>query len=540
MYIPDNKARPEPVNNHQKLLMLSTIIRVDKAFRSAKSSLTPEHFFSEDDLAISILWRAALEFNAEFEQLPTKTQLLTQTQAVASRLGSSLDDDDFDHIGQTLDLIYDLSEGDLDPSIAGKIVQKVLGEALQEEATAQMQRASVEDIPELLRATLRKAHQISAMNSAKLTDPFADGLGGLDPIVTESTGVSFLDAYMGGGSSPGEVYGFCGPYGSCKTTLAVMLAVERAIFEQKLWVAANKEYPLPLVYLVVWEEEQSSLRLRAASYAARVSRKSLIGADFQDGLSTTGNLKGYEQRLFRSKLQLGETVKGETERLDLKMRQLGRNLRFVDFTGAEVAFSAAAANMAEGVADVIRNDQEENDMPGVATIVMDYAGAAARRSVEHKGLNPDTALRHLVGGMPLSIKHNMAIPFDCPVWIFHQLGTESNSKSSATVPKVTDMAEARNFYENANFGFMVGVPTPESNCVFACVKARRSERMPSRILSIDGDLCRVDDTNGRYLIHNNMIVESDYRNSVVDSLPEPTGQPTAGDRALFNEDIGVS
>jgi len=83
-------------------------------------------------------------------------------------------------------------------------------------------------------------HKIARLDDMTLTNRadgmLADALGGSlafpslpgDVAGSHSTGIPFLDALLGGGQAPGSVYGLMGPYGSCKTTVAVMLAVEAA------------------------------------------------------------------------------------------------------------------------------------------------------------------------------------------------------------------------------------------------------------------------------------------------------------------------
>jgi hypothetical protein len=210
-------------------------------------------------------------------------------------------------------------------------------------------------------------------------------------------------------------------------------------------------------------------------------------------LSRSSSLKDYERRLFADAIEHGEPVWGEWERVQAARRRLNRNFRILDFTG-DGALGVYAVQLCSGVRSAIELDQRSAGEPGVALVVLDYAGLAVRRFMRHRNIKPEH-MRHYLGGWGEQVKEEIAHAFDCPVWSLHQLSTEAASRSPGCAPKLTDTAEARNYVENMDFGIFVGVPTTENLCVAAMVKQRRMGRMKEKIWQIDGEMNRIIDVS---------------------------------------------
>ena len=280
-----------------------------------------------------------------------------------------------------------------------------------------------------------------------LKPPIPHKLEQVKVIRTIPTGCSHLDFYMEGQANQ-EMYGFLAPFGGGKTTQSVQLSVNRCQYElQRCRVIKSvngRDVRPQIVYFVTYEEEQTSLIHRLLSFAALVDKNAIEqGRWKQMSQRALKNYKPYERELFPADFAERLPIPGERERLEKATLDLNRTLRIIDFTGKRPEFAEQAADFARGIAEVIEADQAEHDHPGVSMVVIDYAGAAADRHCEHGNHSPDRVMRHLIGRFPMRCKNHIAVPFDCPVWIMHQLSAKANERSPGQVPKPTDVAEAK-------------------------------------------------------------------------------------------------
>ena len=521
-------------------LMMSSLLRQESLFLLAKDKLQSFHFEERGLRVLAVVWTSVLDFSEEFKRLPCEDELVADIESRLEDDPDALTLDDIEDLNRFTEFTFRVAE-DFNRDVALATLQQLLTESLQYSMHSQAAGDTLVHLPELLQLAANEACKIRSIQAGPVQQPFPEDIDEVKPLVKVSTGVSFIDEYMGGGAAEGEVYGFCGPYGSCKTTLAVQLAVESCVRASMQHIEAGGILTkgCPLTYLVAWEEEITSLQHRALAYYARIRRESLEAGDYKTKLSRRGNLKPYEKVLFRSAIDAGVDQDGEYERMQSAMKFLNHTLRFVDFTGAVEEYQDMSSQMEEGVAQVIAHDQEMLERPGVSSIFLDYAGAAAERCCSENGWDPSKRLRHMIGKMPMRAKNKLAIPFHTHVWIMHQLGTEANSRAAGIAPKATDSSEARNFFENVNFGFMVGVPTIDGLTVLTNKKQRRAARQSDRVLLIDGALATVRDVHNKFVISDGKIVDADSVSRVVDDESTGGADGIGGLFGSFGGDIGV-
>lgn len=504
-----NKATAQKLGSRQKETMVGVLIRSKSAFEEFHERISYDTFVSSGDEHLAVIWQCTADFFKKWGTLPKRHELFADVEAV-------LENDPI--LSENLGLISDVlteafaSESVSDDEVVRAVdkLKKFLAENVQSEIKQLVTNDFVVDLPEILQHKIDELASIEAITKTKVNEPFPEDWMVHAPFETTPTNVAIFDDYLDGGDAPGEVISFVGPYGSCKTTIAMMLAVEAAVQEQKRWLSrTDPNEKLKMVYMFSWEDDLTSLRHRAMAYAARVSLNSLRAHDCPASLSTAANLKPYERKMFNKNSDIaGEEIQGEIERMAKWTKVLNRNLRFIDFTGSDIDYRETSANMTSGVAAVIRQLQKQAGDPGVSKVVLDYAGAAAKRHCEYHGIDRQQNLRHLIGEFPMALKNKIATYFKCPVWIMHQVGTEAQGRSSGVAPKPTDMAEAKNFLENCNFGFGVSLPSRDMLCVLSCLKQRRAVRKPDRIVFIDGEFGSVVDTGGQYQVENGRIVSA--------------------------------
>jgi hypothetical protein len=518
-----NDSRPldlkrPPATARQKELMLMVALRRQQTFETLYGKLQPDHLNGRSDRPLALLWAAAIEFWEEYEELPHKEELLSLIEARLEEAEEDyLDDDEYEDLDALVTGIYEVDKKQLRHKLAVRVMQQLLEERLRNDLMSSVDGDVPVDLPELLQVAVDSAASIKALDAGSVSIPFPDRVEEMKPVEKIPTGLDFLDFYLNGGQSPGEVYALSAPYGTCKTTIACSLVAERAKWEQMITRNSKGERPPKTVYLVCWEEELDSLRVRLLSYLARVDR-TLIEEHRLNELSSRdkGDYKPAERKRYEKMLRRGKKPPGEKERLEAARKQMNRNLRLIDFTGATKEYREFSANMASGVAAVIAQDQQSTGYPGVSLVVCDYAQAAADLKIQHDGLNPDRAMRHLVGRFPLQLKNKIAAPMQCPAWVMGQVDTDTNSLAAGRAPKKTGTAEAKNFFENANFGFLIGTKSKEDMCVFTNAKQRRAEQKRDTIIHIDGKHCRVTDASDRYILENSKIVSKNDFNKLHD------------------------
>ena len=537
---PVRRERRRPLNPLEKRQLLGILIRRKASFLSARGKLGPQHFHPGEDRALDLIWSEVSAHYDEFEELPNVNSITVRVQTHINNHPDYLTDEQVEAADEFIDWVYGTQLKEFQHRVGMSYLKRLLEEYIYRELQQQVSSSDIdEDLPELLKASQREMEAIHSVSGGRIPLLFQGGLDGMEPLAQQTTGLSFFDKYMNGGQVPSEVYGFLGPYGTCKTLIGVQLCMERAKWEQ---ANAKEGETVRRVYLVAYEESMHSLKIRCLSYVAGIPRDTLEKFDVE-ALSDSSNLKPYEQRRYKSQLANGKKVLGERERLERASKLIDCNVRVVDFTGGNPDFASDSGDMATGIANVIRNDQLMDDDPGVSMVLVDYAGAAANRSCVRNNLSPDRVLRHLVGGMPMALKAEIASPFKCPVWILHQLTAEVNSRAPGVAPKPTDSAEAKNFFENCDFGFMVGSKTIDGHVILTNNKFRRAAKRPDVVLFIDGAFCSVRDTDGEWIVQDRKIVNaSDYRKvSDSDDIFDSSDGVFSGN-AIFdrdNKDIGV-
>lgn len=526
------REKRRPLNQLEKRQLVGILIRRRSSFLSAVDKLESQHFHSTEDRVLDLIWSEVISHFGEFQELPREDSLTVRVQTHINDNPDYLTDEQVEDADAFIDWAYGTPMKEFEHRVGMAYLRRLLEEHLYRQLQMDVSSAEIdEDLPELLKSSQIEMEKIHSVSSGRIPLLFQNGLESMEPLCVETTGLSFFDKYMNGGQADSEVYGFLGPYGTCKTLIGVQLCMERAKWEQS---RATEDEPIPRVYLVAYEESMQSLKIRCLSYLAGIPRDTLEKFDV-DTLSTTDDLKAYERGRFASQLANGKKVLGERERLERASKIVDLNVRVIDFTGANRDFAGDSGEMAAGIANVIRNDQMMDDDPGVSLVVVDYAGAAAHRSCARKNLGPDKMLRHLVGSFPMGLKAEVGAPYECPVWVLHQLTAEVNSRAPGVAPKSTDSAEAKNFFENCDFGFMVGSKTMEGHVILTNGKFRRAEKRPDVVLFIDGAFCSVKDTEGSHIVEDKKIVNaSDYRKVADDDILSP---PDGGVDvvALFNK-----
>lgn len=493
--------RRMPITEIQKRIMMTILIRKLPAFLMAKSQLKPSHF-NKSEQGYAIMWAATLDYYEEMGQLPREHELIAE---IDRRLR---EDPDCMTVAETEDLnqfilaaFHAVKRQHLNDRTAAKHLRTFLEDRLADEAREifHLSLRNPSNIFALTNALNEQAGAIKAIAGYDLEVPFPEGWDkGTAPVRKWSTRMSFFDHFLLGGDSPGEVYGLMAPYGTCKTTTGVHMSTQRARFHQVRWRAAGKQGPLPIVYYFFWEGTLAEFRVRALSSLGKIDRGILETGEWDKMSYSKETLREYERALYIEKIKQGEKVNPETVRKRWAEMTLNVNWRPVDMTGNDPTAPSRGCDLVDGMVAYIRQDQMYRKGRGedvcVGGIYADYLLAMADAYITHEGLRKKDELRFIIKQVPLHAKNRLAIPFQCPVWIIHQLSGDANSMAPGVIPKVTDSAEGKAFAENLDFCFQYGGRDENSRVILACGKARRAPPQSALIVQIHGRISRVEET----------------------------------------------
>ncbi len=394
-----------------KETMMAVLIRNLEVFELFKDTLKAKDF-GDANVVYAAIWQLLQDYHAEFGKLPNRSILKTGLATAIENDPEMLMDDQQGVAEGIIETAFDdkgtwdtnLSESEDHAEWAIKTVKK-----FQQELIAAKVRATIQtpgwiraDLPNFLETARHETEEVAAIGVSTAASLFPDGWDQDGGINTFSTGVDFLDVALKGGHAPGEVYGVLGPFASCKTTLAVMLAVEGCRqAAQILKETGEHQY----VFLASFEAGLPELRIRTLSYAAKIERSSLehMGQQGLAFLSTAKHLRPYEETLFATALEAGQKVLGERGRAKLAMKMLAKHLIILDMTGGDEQHRGAGSGYIAEIASRIKAELRGRGPDASCRLaIIDYVGAMAKRhlAVANKDVERVAALgrQRPVGG----------------------------------------------------------------------------------------------------------------------------------------------
>lgn len=485
------------------------LLRNAEVFREASAQLKPDDL-RDIDLGVAVAYRVALDFHAAYSALPDKATLWAGVEEALA------DDSDFltsTEIESLQDLVDDAFNPDtFDGDVTAKDsyyekygidqLRRLLKEQLADEIAEKVATDAVPSaLPAMLSGLLAKSESIDSITHFHDDVPFPDGWDVRVGIDVTTTGLSFFDTYLNGGTAPSEAYVLLAPYGSCKTTIAVMGVVEAARAAYRKTLDPGWDGKRGVAFLVSYESPVDELRMRALSYAARIERSSI------EAMKSIGDLNGpeeglkpYEKTLFSALLARKMPVLTERERATAELGLFNNHLRFLEFTGSDARRGLGAGYVDEIAREISVVCRRLNAYP--ALVWIDYAGFAVNNYIA-AGHADQADRRELLKDFPGRARRQIGAQFGCPVWVNHQLAAAANGWPAWKPMHHTDSEGSKGIGENADFCFCIGNRTttdPKDLVVVNCTKHRRYKPLSPRVLRIEGHLNRVVDTDDAYEI----------------------------------------
>lgn len=514
-------------------IFLAILVRDENLFKKYSRQLSASWFSLEHH---RLLYQVTLQYVRQHSTLPSETELWAELESIFEEDETVLAEDERIALEDYFEFVFDENTYKDFPlhdprtvSYANRVFQRLLVRETRMALRAELGNENLDtDLAFLLRAkaTELELARMSQERQAR-TDTFPTGWDKRAARLTVTTGISFFDRYLGGGAVAGEVYGLMAPYGTCKTTLAVMFWAnaakqgyanfleEAATQETSVQVPTETAISQPkrgIAVLVTYEAPLSNeIQRRVLIYTAQVKRARL------DAMGTTGlsalsadpdSPLDYEKNLFKSQISHG-VFAPERQRVEECVGWLNPHTLCLDFSGSDSARPAAGTG---GVAEIVQRINEElMQREGncyIRTVIIDYLGLMVDRDVT-RGEGPNREETHVAYKRAVSeLGKSIGKQFQCPVWVMHQFSGAANAKLAVTSKlHHTDAAGSKSFAENLDFAFVIGNLNADSVGQLACTKHRAAPKLPPTLIKVDGDFNNVVSPDNLHIDLNGNIVD---------------------------------
>lgn len=479
-------------------LFMSVLLQNDTVFQQFYGKLAVEKFADESN---QLLYRMLLDFWEQNTSLPSEAEAYTGIESYFDQDPDIISDAGRDDLEETLNYAYNPSTFGVDGPTSSKMTRFAFrsGKKLLQQAYLDQVASELKELPTLDALTdffSNAANQSEwlALNEhsskPKYTLPGDGEWASTSPFLVQSTGIPFFDKYMSGGARKQEGYGLMAPYGTCKTTLAVMLwsLAAQQCYEETLrdeWDGKKG-----LSFLVTYEAPLSpEIQHRVVMYSAQVHRDSLesMGTDGLKALQDDPD-KPLPYEKLKFKRQIGDGVfEPEVKRVERVTPYINEHTVCLDLTGADEDWPHAGHG---GIAEIIQRIKLELRNRGkdyyVKNVIVDYLGLmvdqdgtlGVKKDDDHKLYQKKVS----------ELVSQVAIGLDCHLWILHQLSGSANAMLSPTkTMHHTDAKGSKSFAENLHFAFVVGNLNLDQMGQIACTKFRRARRQPPSIVRVEGE-----------------------------------------------------
>jgi hypothetical protein len=419
-------------------------------------------FSSEGELAYEVLWIVLGSIFAETDEVTPVSFAATVGRALQGRGSTEANflNDVLLGRGGYHEFLFQAQTTSNDCDISRAIARRFLLERRVETPLRRVLSSaghnSPTDLQSILETATRDAAKINSMVDlpvVAVSEVYGEELP--PPMAYESTGLGWLDRRI-----IGQVRGTCnailGPTGGGKTTFAVTKAVasaRQAYIEAQQRTAMGVPTTPELVVIVTAEEAAALLKPRLQSAAFSIPRRTLEGlTDWRDLSSAEVGPKEYERALTEAQ-RLGPLqaaggipqvdVLSEKERYQLHSEWFNQCCVVVDLSGSAEHPNAGNGFIPE-IAAILRRLSETRGQR-IREVIIDWAGAVCERFIQQ---NPKLSLdhmRHLLNIFGDQSKREIAINFNCVVWVTHQLKAALGKAMPSKLMHHTDAAESAAF-----------------------------------------------------------------------------------------------
>lgn len=492
------------LSDKKKWLMLAGCLRDAVVFERARSILTGRHLSDGMGWTYRVIWEAVSQFFDEHQALPSYDALWA---LVEDRLGGeSIDGSDPRRQARRfLRWVYRRAVAQDEPhrqfllDLCSQYVEEQI--VFEGQANLTRDQTAPRDLPGFLatlQTQLQVVRQVTVTHDAPL---FEEGWEEEAVLEFVSTGIPCLDRFFGGGMAAGEVYGFLGPMGSCKTTLAVQLTVNFAHHAASL---ETDDGLTPVAILVSTEMNLKEARVRLLSYAARIPharlRACIATRRLLESLRDDPRPAAAPETVYEREWFMAGGYLSERKRCQIQIELLNRHVLMMDFSGSSDSGYRVDETGFTRIATTIESIMAARKLRPVC-LILDHASALADKIVEATPRATPDMLRMILKRIPLSMSA-FAKKHAIPAWVNHQLAGRLNTASPAASLDHTDAAECSKFGEYVDFAVLTTRPTSDDLQLakFQCTKHRREPPRPYAVVRVDGAFGRIVDVSDEYAV----------------------------------------
>lgn len=532
--------------------MLAIACRNEDAFTAIRQRLDADTMRRVSQ-PYAAIWQAVCEYHDANDSLPDQPLLRAETSRVIEDEYFTLSPTQEEHLGDLIEMIFDdtayktpVEDSREHSKWAVQTAQKLLTQLAAEEVTEKLKDpATLVRLPAMLQAMTDQVSAIQTMSAVRSGDLFATGWDVIEQKPLFSTGLAIIDEFIGG-MRAGETYGFMGPYGSCKTTLAVQAIVKAADQCAKLWETMLADYqqkmaawkasdrtgekptrpPRPMAFYASYETPVGEFRERCLAVSANVPRSRLLQMDKRGVKSLRGPTDepaAYEKEIFAEQFANKIEVPSEQERVLATAAKLNQYVVFIDMTGKTEERAAKGKGGVAELANELRFELKERNARAYV-LWLDHAASMAEEQMMAEE-RESYERRELLRSIPKMLGTTIAGRLECPVFILQQLSGEANSRRTSANIDHTDADECKSFGMYLDFAITATRPNPEQVCIFRCTKHRRTPPLPHKFIRVAGDYNRVEDVSAYYTLEGGgmAVVSKQQKNTVatLDDLDSP-------------------
>ena len=529
----DPKPQLDKLSGAHLRLFMSILLQNETVFQQFYGKLAVAQFSDE---SYQLLYRVLLDFWDKQKTLPAEAELYAEIEAFFDQDDQIISAAGRADLEDVLSYAYDPDTFGTNDASSSKMTKfafragkKFLTQVHVNDVTYQLKSlTSFDNLSGFFSNAATQAEWLALndhTNKPKLT--LGEKWDKTKPFVVRSTGLSFLDDFMGGGARENEAYGLMAPYGTCKTTLAVMLWSLTANQCYNETLDENWDGKKGLSFLVTYEAPLApEIQHRVVMYSAQIHRDRLeaMGTEGLDALqSDPDNPLPYEQDLFKQQISDGVFLP-ETKRIEKATSYINDHTVCLDFTGADEDWPHAGHG---GVSEIIQRINLELRNRGkdhyVKNVIIDYLGLMVDQDGSENNSKKEEDHKLYQKKVQELIKQ-VAVKFKCHLWVLHQLSGSANAMLSPTKTlHHTDAKGSKSFGENFHFMFVVGNLNMDQMGQIACTKFRRSRRQPPKVIRVEGEF-------------NNVVAPENYHIDSHGKIVDPsTAQAIGGNTAFGNQ-----
>ena len=186
---------------------------------------------------------------------------------------------------------------------------------------------------------------------------------------------------------------------------------------------------------------------------------------------------------------------GEQERLEEIKPWMNKYLALVDYHDPKNGGRGHVTEVRQKLAAL----QQKRGLP-IRAVFLDWAGEMIHNYLmaTYGKVEPGSLALELTGLIG-RCKTELAVPFNCTVWVSHQVAGRFTSLPPARRPHHSEAQWCTSFADRAWFAFCLGNKDIEhSVCQFVASKTRHGESGPPALLKINGAFCRMDDVSDKF------------------------------------------